>query len=312
MEKGRYFLLFVLFLPLSIFSEELGKLEGIISPSLIYVNGNRVFVSDDYKIKIFSMKGLTFIKEVGRKGEGPGEFNISPRLFLLKDSIFAWTTRKILLLSKDGEILKETRLPITPFKILPIKENFVVFIMEEGFYKIKLLDREFKKIKDILQHKIEFTMDKFNPFQGIMNFEIYDERIVVGKGEENFLTIFDEKGNELKTVKINLPRFKIEEQDKKEMEEEFKKFGLPSNIKLKFPEYFPLFNVFTLENNKIYSRTFKREGNKSLWVVCDMKGKEIKMIFLPHGETGAIKDGYYYWLEFNESKEEFILNRLKI
>jgi hypothetical protein len=312
MREKKYFLFFILLLPLIVFSEELGKIKGIVRPSRIYLEGDKIFVSDDYRIKIFSNKGFNLIKEIGRKGEGPGEFNTNPRLFLLKDSIFVWTTRKIIWLTKDGEILKEKRLPILPFKILPLKGNFVIFNMEEGFYKISILDGEFKKIKELLQHKIEFSADKFNPLQAIMNFEIYDGKVIVGKGDENLIRIFDGKGNELESIKINLPRFKMEDWFKKEAEEDWKSRGVPSNIKLDFPEYFPLFGTFTIDNKKIYFITYKKENNKFLWIVFDMKGKEIKRVFLPAGETGTIKDDFYYWLEFDEGKEEFILHRLKI
>jgi hypothetical protein len=88
MREKKYFLFFILLLPLIVFSEELGKIKGIVRPSRIYLEGDKIFVSDDYRIKIFSNKGFNLIKEIGRKGEGPGEFNTNPRLFLLKDSIF--------------------------------------------------------------------------------------------------------------------------------------------------------------------------------------------------------------------------------
>lgn len=43
-----------------------------------------------------------------------------------------------------------------------------------------------------------------------------------------------------------------------------------------------------------------------------MDGKEIKRIFLKEGEASTIKNDFYYWLEFNEEKEEYTLYRKKI
>ncbi len=277
MMKRKCFL-FVLFVSLNIFAEEIGVIKGFVRLSRIYIDGEKIYVSDDYKIKIFSIKNLSLEKEIGRKGEGPGEFNMNPRLFFPKDSVFVWTTRKIIWFNKEGEFLKGNRIPYLFLKTLPINENFLTLKTGE-YYKISLFNKDFKLIKDLLEYKFQFSMDKFNSLQVIMNFEVENDKVFVGKADENLSKVFDDKGNNVKVIRTSLPRFKMEDWFKEEAIEGFKKSGIKLLADLEFPEFFPFFRTFYLDNNKIYFLTFEKERDSYLYIIVNMDRKEINRIF---------------------------------
>lgn len=109
------------------------------------------------------------------------------------------------------------------------------------YYTISLYNKDFKLVKDLLEYKFQFSMDRFNPLQALMNFEVEKEKIFLGKGDENLLKVFDDKGNEVKIIQTSLPRFKMEDWFKKEATESWKRSGIQANITLEFPEFFPFF-----------------------------------------------------------------------
>ncbi len=77
------------------------------------------------------------------------------------------------------------------------------------------------------------------------------------------------------------------------------------------PEHFPPVQSMIIKDGKIYLKTFKKKGNEFEFIVLNLKGDEVKKLFLPDAEIWTIDSNYYYWLDFNEN-EEYVLNRKKI
>ncbi len=314
MPKIKFSILILLTLTLSVFAEEIGLMRGLLNPSRLAIYEEKIFVSDSCKIKIYSKKDLTLVREIGRKGEGPGEFDNDPRIVPLRDFIFAQTIKKISWFSRDGILLKEAKLPFIALKVMPVKENIVVLKQEmegsEISFFINLCNLDLKQIKNISKIKFQFIPQKVNPFRAVINFDISEGRIIAGNADQGEFRIFDEKGYELKVIKGEFPRVKVGNEFKNKMLKRFKEANLPVDIKIEFPEEFPYFQTFWAENGRIYVQTFKWEKEKILFILIDMNGKEIKRTFLPEAEIYTIKDNFYYWLELNEN-EEYVLHRQK-
>ncbi len=52
-------------------------LSGILAPSDIKIDEERIYITQHEEIYIYSLKDYRLIKKFGRKGEGPGEFKLS-------------------------------------------------------------------------------------------------------------------------------------------------------------------------------------------------------------------------------------------
>ena len=114
-------------LPLSEIAAEITAIEleltdeSLINPDMI----SRIIITDNYIIVTeYSMSGLgkplvfnkdgKFIRSIGSRGQGPGEFNIilnaafddkHKRLFIV-----SWSPNKIICYNLDGKFIKESRL----------------------------------------------------------------------------------------------------------------------------------------------------------------------------------------------------------
>jgi len=114
---------------------------------------------DPIDIKIFSMKDLSLKKTFGRRGQGPGEFLISPgNINIVGDSLWIDDARKIVVFSKEGVFKEEIAFPTTfwllGFPLLPVENNFVAFVAERsdlqnGIHRYfgRLYDRDFDLVK---------------------------------------------------------------------------------------------------------------------------------------------------------------------
>lgn len=87
---------------------------GVIAQIITDEKGN-VFLLDSQlaRVKIFSQSG-EFVREIGREGEGPGEFRFPTGMFFTKDgnlAVMQVAPGKIVLLSMEGEPMGEYPLP---------------------------------------------------------------------------------------------------------------------------------------------------------------------------------------------------------
>ena len=89
---------------------KLAEFEDIYKPSQIVVSGNDIYVVDGETIKLFSIKNMELKKLIGKKGEGPGEFKMTPVIQVFPDFIFASDYGKILYFKRDGEFIHEKKI----------------------------------------------------------------------------------------------------------------------------------------------------------------------------------------------------------
>ncbi|MCP4150092.1 MAG: hypothetical protein GY757_20260 [bacterium] len=96
---------------------------------------------------------------------------------------------------------------------------------------------------------------------------------------------------------------------------EFKKM-----VTMNFPDYFPPIKSIDISDDKLYVRTYNREGDKNEYITLDLKGNFIKKTFIPCSlESGiyaqiagarlyTIESGKLYFLTENEETEEWELH----
>ena len=339
MKKSIMFLIFLLAAAF-IFADKLAVLHEVIAPGHLVVDGNRFYItSTDTTVYVYSTVDFKFIKKFVKNGEGPGEaVNSSVILKNYQDFLTAEDfKRKIMFFSRDGDFIKEIKVPRKLFEISLMGENFlgksehIDSEKEIIYYNISLLDKKSDTIK--ILHKSKelkiFTSGKtqkkkiMRPLSGYFNYEIYNNHIYIADCQKGFsITVFDSEGNQLyeinrKYKKVKVPRTFIDN-----LMNKLKKTPVWERIKTRyhnvFPEYFPAIKRFWVNNGRIYTLTNekKEEGKKGKvqreLVVLDLKGKIIKRMFVPDVKGCTIDRNIFYYLFENEDKEVWELHAKEI
>lgn len=98
-------------------------------PVAIVYDENNVFVVDsaDAEIKVFSKSGA-FLYSLGRKGQGPGEFQMPSDMDILGDKVFVadGANQRVQVLDKKGNYLAGFKVPFWPQRILALETERIV------------------------------------------------------------------------------------------------------------------------------------------------------------------------------------------
>ena len=105
MIKKILILMFMLLLVSSLFGNiiQLNRLEN---PSEMKISNDYIYISDNATIKVFSVKDIKYIKTIGRKGNGPKEFDYTPRLQPLENGVFAYIVNRIYLIVERNRLCR--------------------------------------------------------------------------------------------------------------------------------------------------------------------------------------------------------------
>lgn len=320
MKKLIVVLLFVMFLFPSIYSKKLCKLTDLLEARSIAVNKNIVFISGENSIHMYSLKDFKLLKKIGRKGNGPGEFNISPRIRIYNDKLYTISHfNRVYVIDMKGEFLVEKKTEgFINLLIAPVGKNFVLyrFIMKKVKNKMKtgiailLLDGNLKKIKDF-SFKSSDPKDKIRPVSYKSMFDIWNNKIYIADSSKGlYVEVFDSQGKKLKEFKSDYKKIKVSDSFKKQSMEDFKKQN-PRMIKKEFeyPEYFPAFSHFYIFNGKLYFKTYEKKGNDILFRIFDTNGKELKSVFLPKSDIFTIDNDVYYYIDSDENEDLVVYSK---
>ena len=91
----------------SLSAEKMAYFPNIFDPKMFFVDGNNVYIADQYSVFIFSNTDYKLLYQLGKKGEGPAEFLSTPGFQLLKNRILLHGSNKIVFFSKDGKFIEE-------------------------------------------------------------------------------------------------------------------------------------------------------------------------------------------------------------
>lgn len=303
MKKNTYFVSAVLFIIMlmlpaaSLQAERLVTMEDVTRPFMMSINGDRLFIVDGTSVLIYSMKDYKLIKKFGKAGEGPGEFMVNYRggpgmmVFPTTEKLVVNTDNKLFLFSREGEFLSEVRAPVfTAF--MPLTNGYAAngFAADEKQNRVltvNLHDLQLNKVKGLyvsnraLNTSVWKDLPK-NPFY----FVTYKNRIYVMAVKEGFcIIVFDNTGKELYRIKKDEPRMSVTNEFKKralywgEHESNFKEFFDKSRFT--FRKHFPAMQEMAVDSDRIYAFTFKIKDGNTECIIMDLKGKELKRVFLP-------------------------------
>lgn len=325
----------VLIFTTCIFAQEVIPLKGIFKPKTLAVKDGKIFITEFFKINVYSVEGLKLITQFGKKGEGPGEFKIfenaengiGVQISVQKDYILANSISRISWFNRDGIFLREknTHMPRLPYgsNLVPLGNKFVGygFINENNtrYNTINIYDENLKIQKELHRHPFfvqpgkKINLEVWRPSL----YFVTGEEIIIDSGDGQF-KIFNTSGEEVSSFEPILPKVKETAQRKEEYLEflrkdpRFKYTFEQTKRMFTFPKYLPLIQTFTVDENTIYVITNKKEGGKNLLHLYDFKGNLIKQVKVGITEKTpmepypfAISKHVLYQLNENLEKEEW-------
>jgi len=330
MKKFVLLILVFFILPFILFGK-IVSLPEIVNPDSIIVNHNKLFITENEFIYIYSLEDIKLLKRFGKKGQGPGEFLTAPdinlKLHINSDYIFVNSISKVSRFTKEGELIKEKRTPETGSVYQPLGKIFVgsSVIMEDKlqYYTINIYTSNFEKEKEIFKQETPFQPQSFikgfNPLtqsESFIKFYSRHNKIFVND-EYGIIHVFDSTGNELFSIKYDYGELKVTDKYKEEVYDFYKvhpgtkMFFERIKSKMKFPKYFPVIRDYQVENNKIYVLPYAKKNGRNCFHVFDMKGNLLKIIPVIIKEENIlklfpyyIKDDKLYQLVENEGKWE--------
>lgn len=349
----------VLLLCGQISAERLGNISEVLKPDSIRVSGDELYVAQGAKVFVYSLKDFRLIRQFGKAGEGPGELKESffwaSAVTVTGDTLFVQGLDKFIYFSKEGKVRKERRKNMRYIKVQPVGKNFLarIFMFQEKngirYTSLNILGPDLKKIKEIYREPLHMVNEpgKTPMPPDTANFCVWGDKIFLEKNTGEFvIEIFDSSGNRLYEIKKEAAKIPFTANDKKMamdyIKESFSRkrltFFVPVQVgqggweafkkwcKPLYPEYYPPIRDILVNNGKIYTRTYKRKGNKDQYIIMDLKGKTLKETFLPEIKDFNydfrmmgmnirmydIDNGRLIYLLENEDTEEWDVHMIKI
>ena len=292
------------------------------------------------RLQKFDLTGQ-YLQTIGKKGQGPGEFESPSRLFLDKENniyISERRKRKIHMFNSKGEFVKSILLSntTTDFSVTPDENIFGIANIrteEESKRCVVKMDPKGEIIKNIAQFSDIKRVQRKGKEGMRMSFGIghlYNQRLyfsptvnnkhLYAHSSEYCLFQVNLEGDLELIIKKEEPLHPISQKEKNKIYEGFSDLTekWPKGVvkeALQFPSHRPFFNkVATDERGRIYVRRVKSVIDESEEVEFDIFSQEgyylykTKLPFTPE----VIKNGYFYDHYSSEETGEVKIKRYKV
>ena len=256
------------------------------------------------------IKKGNFVKTIGQKGQGPGDFQRIRELRITNSgelSFYDYENVKYLFFSPDGTFKEEKKVTSVTFIhwiIYLDNGNFLIRERqnepEKGIRKFHyaILDNNFNKIRDLQpSFQIEipyYKTDKFSLLPYTMSYGIVMDKIFVSSNmrEDLEIEVYNLQGDLFRKIRKDSERLKISKEYKEENLKKWEKAPAWEEWDLKrkhyFPDYFPPFKMFWVDDKeRIFVETY-RKGERL--------GEILLYIFNPEGlfvGTKSLKEARY-------------------
>jgi len=285
-----------------------------------------------------------FLYHFGQQGEGPGELRNLNSLFIKGEDLILQGGGKMIKTSLSGEMKYEKKQSgQDSFTIIKSLDGGFVAYHQNFYhlgrskpdlgYQFQSVDDEFQPLATFYQGSMEGRVSfyqgdnpkrqKSNAFSEDVSIDGRGQKIVLGDsryGQGNF-TVFDIHGKELSRFNLEYQAIPVTKADKDHFIYLLKKNYGESNYQKEqqyteyiFPDYFPAFYFFLLDDQNIYIFTYSlREGQQK--VICtDYSGKIVRECWVDESlsKRGQFEKGWYYHLVEDPETESFSLHRNKI
>lgn len=291
------------------------------------------------KIFIYSKDDYQKISEFGGKGEGPSEFMSISKISLYEDEVFVSHYPKLSVFSKKGKLKKILKGPTDSGSFIPFKDGFIGVRyfssnadMKHSIIAFSLYNWDLSLEKDIFKDSVK----KFNwHHSGKQNvlylrdcFKVvpYKERIYIGFSEKGFFfSVFDLNGNKLYDIRREYEKKEVtgkyistrKDQMKRMMGKRWEVYN--ARVKMIFPESFPAFSNFAVDNRKIYVFMHPTDKPEQEVQILDLKGVLLRRVTLSiigggitQANTVCIDNGRILYLKDNNETEKWEIRYEKL
>jgi hypothetical protein len=329
-------------------AEKIVPLNEIIDAYIVRVGHGRVFVVDREDLAVYSLDDFRFLGRIGRKGQGPGEFEMLQDLDILPDGLLVRSMNKIHYFSKDGVFERAVVIPSQRYGGYPVPfgNRFVWFygdFQEDGSLgppKGHLCDENLNPIKDVFGEAPGSPPPPPPPIPGagspgkkrdvpmIFDFFSYrteDDKIFIADSRQGLsISVFNNKGDFLYEIRHEVNRVKVPAGYKDDI---LKKQPPTARYWASFnpvvPQFFPIFFGFKIDGGKIYAIATEQKDNFHEIIVMDLAGKILRRSYgfplAPNWFAIAstnlrfdIHQDKIFYLEYNDAAERFELHIVPI
>ena len=274
-----------------------------------------IYISDwkESRIKIFDKNGV-YLKTLGRKGQGPGEFERINRLQIINHNmllVFDGNMKRLSLFNLDGDFEKTIPLQkISPLDVfITSKGDFLVKtvhldpVSAKAAIGINLYDLDLNLIKALAtdQHQ-----DVLTPFQSYYVWGLTTNSILLGRNERYLFSIYGPRGEVRKRINRDYKPIPISAEEKKT---ELKNLQQPTNKDV--PSHHPAYKSITTDGEKrIIVQTYEKpqHGKGYYYDVFNFEGKYLARIILEYPPRiwkknrlytiGEDEDGFQYFVRY--------------
>ncbi len=270
----------------------------------------RIYILDrrESHVKLFDPNGK-HIRTIGRKGQGPGEFNNPIFIYYPRDELLVMESDRLSFFSPEGKLLR----------VIPTKTEFLsrarcdsqgniittssVFDPENPYYVLKKFNSEISLIKEIIRVPMQRRPGIINPFSPNLYMTVdAEDNIIFAYSKDYEVMVFNPDGDLIKKIIREYDPVEITDE---EIEEATR--GAPPRIKFEFPKSHPAYQRFVHDEmgrlyvqsnekgeglNVYYHDVFNREGQYIVRVPL----RQYPVIF-QNGKLYSLEegeDGYQY------------------
>lgn len=240
--------IFVIFCTSSSYSSErIIPLTNLNAPATIALDDERIYIEDGPTIKLFNRIEYEFIKNIGREGQGPGEFQYTAVPQVLSEKLVVSSTNKVSYFTLSGDFVKDKRHNIFSTPVRVVKNNYVghIWVFKEDYVAYILYDPDFKPIKELHRGKALIHPNRRREFFEIHFYDTYKDKIVVAHREGFVIDIFDSEGSILRSIEHKIKPVPFTNEDKKNVVKYWKESGLEQwqidrlLDRTDFPDFYP-------------------------------------------------------------------------
>ena len=298
-----------------------------------------IYVLDigNYRIQKYDDRGI-HVRTIGRKGQGPGEFDTPYGMFLsVEDIIYVHDGMRIKSFKKDGSFLKEVVLESFTHNIsvdlngniwgigrLPSEEGrtrSIVMLNENG--KLEKIIADFPPPKVAIRSEggrgvMFFIGHEYVPELSFIPLD--GKSSLYAHSTEYRLHLIDERGESESVIKVDAPRSSISQKEKDDIYNKYSDFEekWPKDVvrdAIQFPPHRPFFNtILSDDKGRIYVERVKSILDKSERIQFDIFSRDGYYLYktdLPFSPE-LIKDGFLYDIHSTEETGGIVIQRFKI
>jgi hypothetical protein len=237
------------------------------------------------------------------RGEGPSEMRIIKRINVDKKSIFLYEAGKCAWFSHEGTFERELKFAVKgAFRVSSVGgNNFLCLSNSKSVGKrftpfdlslYNYSDKEGIQFKKLVYYYEVPNLSKFGSkydyrvLENTVKYCIYDEKIFIADSYRGFLVeAFDNQREKITQFKIPSKKKEVTEEYIKrriallKTSPQWEQAQIMYNFV--FPEFFPAFSHFNVDEGKLYFLTFNLKNDDREVIITDLKGNLQKRAFVP-------------------------------